>query len=399
MIEGKSLTRFFGVGCFQLRPSDNAGGDFDVVQLKKDIISSFENIENVRDVVSSSYDDDYLGFHSFESDEEGIVWPVLLGFQLSFSIYIPKKIQQALQFEVSSENFFVILKHEYDKPVIVVTYEADANPMFEQSEYAVALLREYIKEKLGSKIVMSIVGPSPFHANFFVNDSENHEVEFADFSPPLGIGRYSVSYDQSIDSYPLELFVHRYGEIFSRFYYLQSMKSKISSLHFIIVNQIMPLLNRESEGFFKDIRYSIQSKSTIDSVRKCIVEEYLFKSEMIEYIDTSKNRGGIALDSPFSSHFREFESFLETSKVSAFDTVATFFEDRRQKLISNLSGVVTGLIGGIVGALIGAAATATLSRPATTSISHQSATPPTYSKECTTIDQKDTVLNEKQNKR
>jgi hypothetical protein len=356
------MTRVAGIGCFQFKPSgDSEFDDFDLEKFKSDVTRCLEVVENITQIETGSVEDSYIGFRSFEPDDEDDVWPIPLPFCIRFSLFISKKVQKTIGFLVDSENFFVVIKYEYEKPIVYVIYDTKEDVLLTQPSNAVALVREYLKDRIGTKVDFGTIGPSPFHANFVFEECKSGKIEIYDMSEgQSGYARYLVKYDQSFDDFPLETFIWRYGEVFSRYYYLTVQNLKLRNSRSNIISESWNLLNKKEVGFFKKVKSIFSDRESIDRLQMELIEERLVRAETRSFILEHDNSDGLTLDLPVRSHFESFLKDIEPGSWSDFGDVAKFLEDRRQNVIRNLSTLSSGVVGGIIGALIGATATAML---------------------------------------
>ncbi len=167
--------RSFGVGCFHFgirnRPAE-ALTPQDYVAKLKEFLSKYPNIEFIRctpEVYSSSHIDGDLDDEGSIQSGDGISpWPC--HWTLTFRLNLPALMQQALleeEYPLESEKFDIVIVYEEDFPVAFVE---GVECKLESPSTAVVLCRRYLEkyDKKDSEIEFQFIGPSPFHADFFV---------------------------------------------------------------------------------------------------------------------------------------------------------------------------------------------------------------------------------------
>lgn len=119
-----------------------------------------------------------------ENFDDGSYFPDIAGLKITFSIFIPFRIQTELfpslrgGIQTSTETFRVsILDSFYGPSSFIECVGANENC---RPSGAVRLLREYLRrefKKLSGPITFETMGPSPFHANFYLQPGEAEEFE------------------------------------------------------------------------------------------------------------------------------------------------------------------------------------------------------------------------------
>lgn len=167
----------FGVGCWDFgvqcqRPSKFQVNEY-VARLTKGLeaVSSLNNLK-----IETELDDDAtIGPENAKDTNgrpavfsHGIVW------NLEFDLYIPFRIQNELgasdaQSQTKTERFRVHVRHAYHDAVAFVELVGAKAPPAPST--AMAVLRNYLKkesQKSTCDLAFEFVGPTPFHANFYV---------------------------------------------------------------------------------------------------------------------------------------------------------------------------------------------------------------------------------------
>ena len=172
--------RVFGVGCyhFGLKTPIEISAENYIIALK-DRLNKINTISDINvefdedgPDVTIKIDDDVGSFN-----DSGRSIPLLQFFRLSFSIYIPERIQRDLTKNIyprciGVENFKVTIEHDWYGPFTVVEC-IDSTDETNPSD-AVVIIREFFKKEFHEDsgiIRFECLGPSPFHANFVLKES------------------------------------------------------------------------------------------------------------------------------------------------------------------------------------------------------------------------------------
>ena len=135
-------------------------------------------IASLADLDINYDEDDAIDFSQENLENIGNATAVFPGhsiFNFSFSLYIPLRIQRELlgpYFEdgIGTENLLIYnhnVYHGWVCYVVLVDPQKNTSP-----STAIRLVREYLKMQIrliSTKLVFRFVGPSPFHADFWIN--------------------------------------------------------------------------------------------------------------------------------------------------------------------------------------------------------------------------------------
>lgn len=175
----------FGIGCFHFGYHKPIPFEFSTTQYVKDVRNALSELTAISHI-DIQYDkllaQDITVEEELPNLENGDYFPFVHFLGIRFSVYIPRRIQEEifpgenLSDWIQAENFSVLIKHEYHGPITFIEC-LDATDESNPSA-AVRLLREYLKRefnKLKGPVSFEYLGPSPFHANFFVQKAEDVE--------------------------------------------------------------------------------------------------------------------------------------------------------------------------------------------------------------------------------
>ncbi len=200
------LVGAFGVGCFhfgykQIMLADKLDIESYVAGVR-DFLSAYPNIEEV-EIPSFQYlcyaseyvfeprgpdsggdpgTAEFLNLHHIADPIVSDCEPVIPSdWQIDFTVHIPDRVQEELwreyrrhPFQKGVQKYRVSLVYENYLPVVFVFGE---NGTPRDPSYLIILIREYLKRfaPSESEIEFQVLGPSPFHADFFVSSSLDHD--------------------------------------------------------------------------------------------------------------------------------------------------------------------------------------------------------------------------------
>lgn len=178
----------FGVGCIHFAIKD---------EIEKKYITSEEYINEVKKLLESisTVSDIYIDYNEeiknaqFPIDKENprlqdgdFCFPYIDMYQLEFKIYIPYRIQSQLinleeEFlDTYTENFKIYIRHNWHGPLSIIEClnpTTDTHP-----STAVRIIREYLNNEINKSdtiLIHDFIGPSPFHADFYLNILEDED--------------------------------------------------------------------------------------------------------------------------------------------------------------------------------------------------------------------------------
>jgi len=352
-----------GIGCILFRYSDDSlsdSEDFSIVAFKRSIIDSLELLEQISNLDYYGADDVNVGFRSFEPDEDGNVFPIACGFRISFDLHIPVKAQIGYGHELYTEHFHIDIIYGYDRPVMYCSFEFEGPLQKADPAMSVSIVRKFLADRISGDLVCDSIGPSPFHAQIYLEKSAEGIFQIIDKSLRLS-GYADIQISVPDLDIGIDLLILHLNETLSRYYYLETQKNILSESRRDIINESRDLLNSESPSFFERLRLHFTSADKIDSIHRAIVSERLTRIHMQSYISEAEGADELGKNTPFGRFFDEFRQAAQNGDWGDFSTVANFFEDRRQRLFGNVSVLIGGIVGGVIGALIGATATFLLS--------------------------------------
>lgn len=344
-IDKEEARKCLAVGCFGFSTDDTLAGRASAFY--DDLSNALEKIENLTEL-KVDLGDTQFG-ETLLSPNGDSFFPHCYNTTVYFKLYIPFKVQEALGFPCSTEKFEVFIVHHYHYPVTYIPAEREGGiPPYDLSG-RIALVREYLKSKFKSEVLnFFCVGPSPFHATFEADPSDE-ELSLTDLEKAPGYRRYRYPYDpqQSNHLYP---FILKYGDTLSLFYALTTTRSRILSDEMAIAGGITSIVSPPADFRSKFRRFWTRSDD-VDSVHSLIMSA----EQRREYIRAELEQ---AAGARANSDFRDLEyHFAELQKLSlpkAYEKelqVLATYERRGLATVQNSAVLIAGLLGGILGAI------------------------------------------------
>ena len=245
--------------------------------------------------------------------------------EITFTLFLPERIQknfkQNLKFlDTSCERFKVRLHYPYYFPITIVEALND-DPEYEPSN-GVILCREFLdncfRDSEETEIIFETLGPSPFHADFFLIPSEKKELHRFDFerTPSHGYDRIVFRYNPD-DFDDVE-------ETFQDLIY--HLDSQLGFFYRVVHSRVQR--DRNWEGFYQELQELIneQNEKGIKAYWKNTFRtEYLLNRMMLE--------------------LAQLESFDLSIRYSLNkDLKETYLGDKPPELLSHLNIACSGQV-------------------------------------------------------
>ena len=259
---------------------------------------------------------------------------------------------------LGTERFRIRTEYFYHGPVTVVECLDVEEPRPARPSDAVLVLRRYLMRKLAesdSDLRMEFMGPSPFHANFFVRvDEAEDSVGQVERKAQLGYDVVEVRLPPDDFGDAIEWFLHHAGNQLSFFYQMLRIERRRS----ISWQQI--------EREWKNLHASVEEQSITGKVTsiygrrrkiaKLVNQTMLFRANtMFEHRAGTSDRKDLLAREDVADCLREYvsdsfdEAFAEypTSEVLEF---ARFYESRDAKWRDRIYFLLAAAMGGAIGA-------------------------------------------------
>ncbi len=369
----------FGIGCFHFGLREVPDGKITAGEYIKILRTSLESIKSISsiNIEYNSSPEDFFNAPDTNSGlgRGGICFPYLDFFELSFEIYIPKRVQAEIMdcpedfVDTTTERFRFKLINNYDLPISFV--ECIDAKKDSQPSGAVMVLREYLDNELqtqAAQIRIETLGPSPFHANFFLMAVQGENQRTSERRSPFhcsqehqeGYDRitfsYSVNFFESEEEAKEELFQKIDTEL-DLFYQIVQNKSRKMCEWAEIEEKLSSLLelqkDRSGLGRFKRM---IKRGTAIDDL-VCLLCQFSGKNSF-EDGSLKKSHGECyKTDVHFLKNYVD-EGMKENQNypITEISELIKFAEKRHNKAWENFVVLIAAIIGGIVGSLVTACA-------------------------------------------
>jgi len=359
------MTKAFGVGCFHFGYKKPVPFEFQsssYVREVKETLGLLTSISEIR----ASFDENTSYAANVEEEiqslREGEFFPEISFFQLDFTVFIPVRVQhemfpgEDLDEQIGTETFEVSMRHGFHGPLAFVECIQPTDRCDPAS--AVRLIRDYISRefsKLSSPVTFEFIGPSPFHASFFVKEEETaaegvqmKEIEQRGYNEILFVHNKSISSEDALEfvydelSHELDLFyaiqrtevqmMHAGHELLSEWESLKEAAAKHPPminvrerfrLHRAARNLVLKALSLQAE-------FDIRKRGVSEAVAGT------YKKGVPRYVE----------------HYnRDNSEELPTYPIESIVQWARHIEEDSFKLAQLVAVVVSALVGGIIGSL------------------------------------------------
>jgi len=353
-----------GVGCFwfALKGGQPGKGKFDPKTHLQNIRNALESVDNVSKVtILAPQEIPWMGGPSSE-DESQNYFPMFRLVQISFDIFMPKRVMEkySLGFRVpNSEHYHVEIAYARRLPVTYISYDINAPtselPTHKPSS-TISCIREYLTEKLrGHPVVeFQFLGPSPFHADVFVDAAhEGSDGLLKDLSDSNRGYRTLCFSVPTRDEQPLmPSFINLYNESFGTFYRTVRYRNRALRLKSKITDKVQSIFSHTKISRWERIRRWVNQGAVIDEILEAILKDRMNRLALNQQLDEAKDKGDFRDDGIISKFIYAEASDISPAPVDDVKEILKMLEDRRQSFIRNGTTVLSGLVGGILGATL-----------------------------------------------
>jgi hypothetical protein len=373
-------TQPFGVGCFHFGFFPEAGSSRtgkDYVAKLRDALEAITNINSVEIDAADDFLDIDLG-RDFEGEalksSQSFFPCEQCQIEIKFTIVIPKRVQDALfqdcgiPHSLDSERFSVHISYGFYFPFTVVLVNdpaADCEP-----SDGVILIREFLErefKKLHPEAIrFECLGPSPFHADFFLEEE-------ADDCAPTG----TICEREERRGYDCIRFKWHVGILRNRSEAFESLHTHIETqLQFFYQLNHLSLQRALGWSEFSDSLRSLTDKHRAAGVRAVWFNTFRAGPEIHDAMITLAEFEGADLQNLHETKRQLisltsaelFEAELQRYVQKEFDEfdkfpveqagrILTLLESRRSKRLNIVVTLLAAIVGGAVGALLTLAAT------------------------------------------
>lgn len=369
--------RAFGVGCFHFSIKNNINQVISIGAYINEITKTLQKLTAASDVTVSF--DQSFKHEKIETtppnpkiNNGDHCHPAIPFLNLTFKLYIPSRIQAGLiqvperNLNTGTENFKITMRHEWHGPVSYV--ECLNAKEKSRPSTAIQVVREYLKQeitKLETFLEYDFLGPSPFHANFYLNEIDTGTIKRPDEpayvlketkTPGYNtlIFRYNPNDFQS-EGEALEELQETLADELSFFYELNKDSYCCLKKWMEIQETTHSILDYEENKNSKNLMKRFFEKPKL--FRKAFKDIGLFKGHLIFLKgQIERNYASIYKSGKRDTYLKAYID-QELSEHSAYPLNETselikYFDQKSSKTIELLTILSAGILGGIVGSTI-----------------------------------------------
>ena len=359
-----------GIGCFHFGVAREMFPEFTAKRYAEEVEKAINQIANVSDLKVSSPDEYTYNYRFDRSNmpkfEQGDDWFPVLGYlNIVFNVFIPTKLQEqylgeSFRSKPVPENFLVTI-HNDRWPIAYVSLLCEDFDEYPPSK-AVLIVRKYLEEEIGKqkgRIRFEKLGPSPFHANIYVDyyRSETNKSNFA-IRTEKRQGYGSITFLVHRDIYSDEkLLISKFHKIVEPEISLYYMIIHFRARQFHLWENIQDLTTKIVETGPTFLRWL---KSSIRFVSKGYRINKLFESLISFKVETLQKKESLAeMYRYVYSIPRNLKEFIDQEynnpplfPVSEIFDLLYFKESRVSKFWELVALLIAAIMGGVVGSLL-----------------------------------------------
>ncbi|MET3945798.1 hypothetical protein ABIB49_000473 [Arthrobacter sp. UYCu512] len=256
---GVGATMEFGIGCFAFEWREEKGSR-SANDWARDVTDTLSTLPNVSAIDVPGLGDTYMwraGAPGGDLAIEGYAHPHFHSATVRFDITIPRRHHDlVLPGMVASENYRVVIHYGPESPVAYVV-PLDAVSGRGAASTGVMLVRKHLAQHISdtSKVKFSSVGPSPFHAEFYLAAGGRlNEIFECDVVPTRGNDDIVFRYDESSFGDLVEAqtaLMQEVGPELSLYYQLVRSRNARSRAAAEVARQAQTLVSLHTERGFK----------------------------------------------------------------------------------------------------------------------------------------------------
>lgn len=364
----------FGIGCLHFSFKGGVEEEITVQEYIDEVRASLERLSNVSDVeldFDKDVKDEKISIsESTHMNDGDPCHPHIPFFELSFNLYLPRRIQAEVINEdqnyihTETEHFRIVFKHDWYGPFTVI--ELIGAGENSSPSTAIQIVREYLKREFdstGKVLQLDYVGPSPFHADFFLSENEDTTPSM---SSNFELNHIKLmGYDKLIFSYlgskyesedlAFEELISDVSSEIAFFYQLKVMLAKQSSDWDSIQNSLYKLLEIEDESHKKTLKDRYSKKPRLLS--RLYLDIGLFKGQKIYYKNIyEQDYFSIYKTEKHNIYLKAFvDEVLENLTVYPIketSEIVSHFQNRNYKSMELFVVLLAAISGGAIGAAI-----------------------------------------------
>lgn len=354
--------RAFGIGNFEfnLTRDIEALTIFDFVSELKNKLASIHNIESIEIDYDNIDNDRVIVFEAPTGLRSNDGYnPHIQFLDLWFDLYIPHRVQETFLAELGFqhmadpliERFRVNIKEHFYSMVTHV--EMLGATRESEPSNGVIIVREYLKKyfnSLGSFIKFHAIGPSPFHANFYVTERPKKSDGHIEINLVEKMGYNDVEiFTTSDEMVPLDFIYYDMHRELDFYYGLINIRNEFMHEWHDISNKLSELMNLDSSRF--NFISHVKRKRLIGEILKLL---WMFKARVIDV----SSRGIINYNDVYAVNKGCFyiQGFVDREASLKYDypiddtkELVKFYEEKSSKSLELMINFTTALLGALVG--------------------------------------------------
>ncbi|MGK8189255.1 hypothetical protein [Serratia marcescens] len=354
--------RAFGIGNFEFNLTRHIEGltVFDFISELKKKLASIHNIESIEIDYDQNDNDRLIVFEAPTGLRSNDGYNPRVSFlDLWFDLYIPYRVQETFLTELGFqrmaepqiEHFRVNIKDHFYSMVTHV--EMLGSTRDSEPSNGIFIVREYLKKyfnSLGSFIKFHAIGPSPFHANFYVIEqpkkSDAHiEINFVEKHGYNDVEIFTTS-DEIV---PLDFIYYDMQNELDFFYYLIDIKNEFMHEWYDISNKLNELMNLDSSRL--KFTNHMKRKRLISDILKLL---WMFKARVVAVSSRiSMKYNDVYSVNKSCFYIQDFVdreiSIKHDYPIDDTKELVKFYEEKNSKSLELIINFTTALLGALVG--------------------------------------------------
>ncbi|MER6274658.1 hypothetical protein [Streptomyces sp900105755] len=319
----------------------------------------------------------YALFDTEDVEDPGslIYHPIPIHGTVSFTINIPSRVQNRLNplwstsIDNKVEEFLVFIELDSDYPYTWVAVSGDD---VVKPSGAIVVVREFLCEEIAklsekSTLTLTTLGPSPFHADFFVEESGQAEGEVV-------VPGLRVSLQRGRNSYSKCTFFYDGAEFDSPAHAVEAIRQKVgpefATFYWLTAEKVVKLLGMDALTAWVDEGVSMyRNRGMVNWLRRVLTSRSLLRNISLQLLkiqmdmtrtqrsnskkieELGANRGALLFD----SELKGVSSLDYGSDLENLGATLKVLESQHTQTVQRLTAFAVSLLGVMVGAFLTAA--------------------------------------------
>lgn len=366
----------FGVGCFNFGVKKSPPFTITGSRYISELTAALERVSNISEIKINA-SEEFLGLSRFVQGpfiplDEGYDFFPSTDFdpEISFDLYIPRRVQHELSPlkpspEIGTEKFKISMSRPLYLPVTFV--EAIEPDKMNYPSEAVMIVREFLEKHINEPsseyIRFESLGPSPFHANFFLKKEvqRSEDYPYRGFrchrTPMRGDDRLEFLLDPAFgvthEVAKKGLFRVLKDEI-GVFYLITHMRNLRHRAWADLQSDISELVKAREKGFFRSLWQNLfsgarQIHDAFVGIAECEIEDMEGRTYLEQaYRGLFKYKTEPFLDLELKESMQEWP----VCPANQLREIVTLLETRRSRLVEGFILLLSAILGGVVGSII-----------------------------------------------